>query len=437
MKRFSYTAFLILGAGLLLTAVGCKPETRAVNSPLTTPVPTFPPSVVSTPTPFTMPTLVPTPAVTPTLPPIAWSSPPMCVGRPQGSACTRLLYLRWPNFIVQSTWASTGISESAVFTRPLTADFNMTIDRLVPSPDHRQIAIETSGYEKGGPIYLFNGSTRRLVKLDPLSALGDGKKLPYGGLDSWQVLGWHPDGQHLLIGPDLAGGVYWVDLASNTYRFLRLTGSDGVGGRDFIDLKPDGSGFAYITGGADGNQRVDYLNLQSEQVTTLFTFPSSEGVLRYPRFSPNGGSIAYLTETGDPTTELTQTIRLVDLSSGVNRVLVMGALGTTEPVWSPDGQMIAFARKDSALPAGRWSPDNKTWLGNIWSVSVATGGLQQRTYIQGAARRPTWSLDGRYLSFLTHDGQIGLTSLDQPGVIWRIGVGSAESPVSASVLFLP
>jgi hypothetical protein len=437
MKRLLSIALLVLGPGLLLGVVGCRPETRVANSPLPTPVSTLPPSVLSTPIPLTTPTLTSTPTATPTLPPIAWSSPPACVGRPQGSACTRLLYLRWPNFIVQSMWASTGISESAVFTRPLTADFNLTIDRLVPSPDYRRIAVETSGYEKGGPIYLVNMDTRQLVKLDPFSALGDRKKLPYGGLDSWQVIGWHPDGQHLLIGPDLAGGVYWVDLASNTYSLIRLAGSDGVGGRDFVDLKPDGSGFAYITGGADGNQRVDYLDLRNQQVTTLFTFPFNEGVLRYPRFSPSGNSIAYLTETGHPTTELTQAIRLVDLSSGVNRDLVTGALGSTEPVWSPDGQMIAFARKDSALPVGHWSPDNKTWLGNIWSVSVASGGLQQRTYIQGAARRPTWSLDGRYLSFLTHDGQIGLTPLDQPGVIWRVGVGSAESPASASVLFLP
>jgi Tol biopolymer transport system component len=346
------------------------------------------------------------------------------------SVCARLLYQ-----------SGTAMRESIQTDRGV-IDRDVPIPRIPTgvatsiSPDYSKIVIMTAWTDTaGGPVYVYDLRTMKLINLNQELGLAADHFSP-GGVS---VVGWHPDGQHLLIGPNDAGGVYWINLANNTFQAIRLTGSGGMGGRDLVDLSPDGNGFVYVTGYADNdqNQRLDYYDLHSGKITTLFTFPFGEGGLHFPRFSPTGNSVAYLTEKGHPTTGLTQTIRVFDLNTKSNKVLIEGALSRTEPVWSPDGQMIAFAWKDSVLPNGHWSPDSETWRGNIWVIHVPSGKAQQVTFIQGAARQPTWSPDGRLLAFLTHDGHIGLTSLEQPGVIWKAAASSADMPLFTSVFSLP
>ena len=351
------------------------------------------------------------------------------------SVCAQLLHLQIGNNIHEITWSGAGLDKRLKLAQPNSADFPWSMGRLIPSPDYRWVAIETTGYERAGPVYLLNSGTGKLTKLNPVSALGEGRTLTYDDLLAWEVYGWHPNSQHLLIGPATSGYVAWVDLQSNTFQTILAA----MGGRDVIDLSPDGNGFVYVTGTADNdrNQRLDYYDLRSRQITTLFTFPFSEGALYFPRFSPTGNSVAYLTEKGHPTTGLTQTIRVFDLNTKTSKVLIEGALSHTEPVWSPDGQMIAFAWKDSVLPNGHWSPENETWRGNIWIVHVPSGKAQQVTFVKGAAHRPVWSLDGRFLAFLTHDGQIGLTTLERPDVIWQVSAGSSNWPAFTSMVFVP
>jgi len=79
--------------------------------------------------------------------------------------------------------------------------------------------------------------------------------------ENWYVIGWHPDAQHLLLGLDGVGAVFWVDIQSKSYQRITLVDSGGVSGKHLIDLAPDGGGFVYVTGFLDGNeeQRIDFL----------------------------------------------------------------------------------------------------------------------------------------------------------------------------------
>jgi len=98
---------------------------------------------------------------------------------------------------------------------------------------------------------------------------------------------------------------------------------------------------------------------------------------------------------------------------------VSGNLGPTQPVWSPDGQHIAFVRKSVDQP-DLARPDAPHLLGDIWIVSTITGETTQLTFLNAIRQPPVWSPAGRVLAFVTDDGQIGLVSVDEPGQAWRV-----------------
>ncbi len=357
------------------------------------------------------------------------------------SVCARLLYLQTGNKLQDVIWAADSLDKHPVLWQPDSADFRWDMGRLVPSPDYRWVAIETGDYERAGPVYLLNLEARELAKLNPTSALGNGMTLPYDGLGTWEVIGWHPDSQHLLIGPSDTGVVYWVDLQSNAFQTIPLT---GMGGRDMIDLAPDGNGFIHAAGHGqlnnDDKQQVNFYDLRDGYMTTLFTLPDSEGNVYFPRFSPTGDSIAYVVEKRFPSTDYATKrfdLKLFDLNAKAHTLLFEGKLGWWEPVWSLDGEMMAFYNQEPVEDYISIPSVGRLWRGNIWMVSTLSGEAQQVTFVPGSAYQPVWSLDGRFLAFLTHDAQIGLTALEQPGVIWKIGAGSPDWPLFISMFFLP
>jgi Tol biopolymer transport system component len=129
-------------------------------------------------------------------------------------------------------------------------------------------------------------------------------------------------------------------------------------------------------------------------------------------------------------------LRDFDLSTHASKSLLEGELDWWASTWSPDGQMIAIHKKEPNKSSIYVASVGVLANGNIWVVPISSGEARQVTFLQGAAFRPTWSPDGRFLSFVTHDGQIGLTALDRPDMIWRAGEGSPDWPVLTSMFFL-
>lgn len=343
--------------------------------------------------------------------------------------CARLFDLQLGNQLREIVWSDAGFADQPLAWQRDTADFEWLMGRLVPSPDYRWIAVETFAYERGGPVYLFDVRRKTMANLNRQIGLTFG--------EAWEVIGWHPDSKHLLLGAEGQPSAFWVDLANNTYKHIPLSPNGTANaGRAYLGLAPDGNTFVYVQStGAGNSQQLNLYDLLSGKTSTLFTL--TEGGLYFPRFSPSGNVIAYILEKGHPTSGLTYAIQLLDITNGSSVTLVEGDLSQTEPVWSPDGQMIAFEWKDPSLPSGFWSPLSEDWLGNIWVASIQSGDTWQVTFIQGAARKPMWSTQGRFLSFFTHDGQVGLVDYTQPGVMWQAATPLSDWPLLTSTIFLP
>lgn len=114
-----------------------------------------------------------------------------------------------------------------------------------------------------------------------------------------------------------------------------------------------------------------------------------------PRFSPDGKHLAFIEETDAPG----EILWVMDFPSRENkRRLADRVVG--EPVWSPDGQWIAYARRDD---------DRQREMLSLWIVSAdgasrQVGTPQTRRITtdkqDGFCSMPTWSPDGKRIAYV-------------------------------------
>ncbi|MFN8441371.1 MAG: hypothetical protein U0175_11400 [Caldilineaceae bacterium] len=364
--------------------------------------------------------------------------------------CAHFTFVQQSDWRLQSLlWTSQGISTS----QSLRNTVGGAMFGLHPAPNYRTLAIETIGatvlldVAAGRFSDLLNDMNQRYSKRYSYATyqLVSGANSDW----SWEVLGWHPDSQQLLLGVAESGGGFWVNLHQHIYYPIYLADDVETTSTTMnMTLSPNGQRLLYVNRHyvtaeqQQPGQSLELYELQNGQQTTLLQMPEANdidkrGRILYPRFSPDGKRIAFLVESGQPFVNLTYTLRLFDLTTKTQQVLLQGDFGWTEPVWSPDSQRIAFAWKDIDSDPNRYAtPQGELWRGNIWTISPTTGDLRQITFIDGAARVPIWSLDGRYIAFWTHDGQWGFTSTAHPGLIWQLSEPIVR-PRVASAAYLP
>jgi Tol biopolymer transport system component len=127
----------------------------------------------------------------------------------------------------------------------------------------------------------------------------------------------------------------------------------------------------------------------------------------YPHVSPNGTRLAYTSTevvgVWQGAVNPFQQLWIVDFARGQTRPLLLEGRENIEPVWSPDGEQLAFA-------------SNKSGAFEIWTVRPDGTELRQITSGPGAKTRPAWSPDGKQLIF-THfqEGRYGLAIIDADG----------------------
>lgn len=368
---------------------------------------------------------------------IQWSETPPC---PAGD-CGTLVITQGETPQRIGIGASAQIAASAQpapLPASLSLDGTFVIDTGQPSPDGKWVAYTSISYESGGPVFLQNQETGEWINLIDAAnrRLGEKIALPLGY--AWDVIGWFPDSQRLMVGPGDMSLVVIIELNSSTARLIPFNGG-GRGGRMFVNLAPDGQSFLFTAENSAGQQTFNQYDLNTGEVTVLYEQAYEDGFLTNPRLAPDGKTLAFVTQQGPAGTSAADTLNLLAVAGGTPEALVEGSLWMAVPTWSPDGERLAFAMAESAMPAlaaGQESAAPPQPRGNVWVVTTS-GEAEQVTFVDGLARSPVWAKDGTTLAFVTHDGQVGLADADQPGQIWQAARPNAQTPELISAFFLP
>lgn len=340
--------------------------------------------------------------------------------------CARLMY-RSGMVVWESHW-----SEQGFFNKDHMLS-KVPLGITTFSPDYTRLVIETPRSDSGGgPLYLFDLQTDNLLNLNECVDLPN-----YTGVSSLKVNAWHYDNRHLLLVNEDDEVTIWLDLNAGEYIPLALDlDTNQMSPPREVALSPDGTGFTFITFSDDiKTTNLHWYSLTDHSTRLVATLPVTRGHLTAFSFSPTSQQAAYIVRRGKRSKGLSQELHLVDLNDASTRVLFSGNLGPTQPVWSPDGQHIAFTRKSLDKP-DRAGPDVTPNLGNIWMISTISGETKQLTFIDKIRKPPVWSPDGKYLAFVTAEGQIGMVAVDQPGQIWRIETNLIQ-PQFTAIAFIP
>jgi dipeptidyl aminopeptidase/acylaminoacyl peptidase len=126
-----------------------------------------------------------------------------------------------------------------------------------------------------------------------------------------------------------------------------------------------------------------------------------------PRCSPDGRWVAYVvSELNSDKSEFQTDVWLVPTAGGEGRRLTASPVADEYPRWSPDGRTIAFlserprptAKSDAPKDAGADEAKRQIWLirpdgGEAWMLSDAKGGVSSFG----------WSRDGRQIAYLSKE----------------------------------
>src|SRR5690606_311784 len=176
-----------------------------------------------------------------------------------------------------------------------------------------------------------------------------------------------PDGRTLVLtqSPDGHSDIFTLDLSTPGSEPRRITSSDRIDTEGVF--APDGR-FIYFTSDRSGNPQIyrspNAPNAQAERITR-------EGSNARPRVSPDGRQLAV--EFGQSGSFR---IALVDIQTGVARVLTQGNLDES-PSFAPNGAQIIYAAKRN---------------GRDVLATVTTDGAIRADIrsVEGEVREPVW-----------------------------------------------
>ncbi len=260
------------------------------------------------------------------------------------------------------------------------------------SPDGRLIAYQSPAYD----IYVMNsdGTHRRALTSD---------------IYRDEQPAWSPDGERIAFVSERGGAQeLWV-MNSDGTEARRLT--SGLGWKHSPSWGPDGKSIAYVVSAEKNGQGdmwiISVVDGREMQLT-------SGGNARSPAWHPNSKDIAYLRLRHGG-----YDIILMDLDSGVERLLVGDSHWKGQLSWSPDGASLAFA----------------SYRDGDYDIYVLKDGETERmTKRPSWDIAPAWSPDGASIAYASDHGgmyDVWVADLEFPAIAAKEIIEPAPALVPA------
>jgi TolB protein len=208
---------------------------------------------------------------------------------------------------------------------------------------------------------------------------------------------WSPDGRRALytLGHDNRTTLYLLDLTDETATPRTL--ADGMDSYAPV-WSPDGKQVAYISSQA-GYQELRLVDAGCIETCKGRALTRSDQYAVMPDWSPDSQQLAFV----DQSRLIAQGMVVLKAAGGGQLRLSPGGVNWY-PRWSPDGHTLAFQCSDGTTD---WE---------ICTLDLNTGRREQLTQGQGVSTRPVWSPDGTRIAFQSsRDGQLQLYVMNADG----------------------
>jgi len=255
---------------------------------------------------------------------------------------------------------------------------------LVAFQDEGIVIVDSSG------AYDNDSSLTGLWVLDPTS--GDRwRVVPFGRAPTWS-----PDGMKLAFS---VGQILTVNVDGTG-----LTQITSAGAHHFPSWSPSGDRIAY-----DDARHVWLMRADGSEPRNIGQVEQPGS--RMPSWSPDGSKIVYIGYV-DATFPTSRAEVFVMDPSGTNATRVTSnQTNDTFPVFSPDGQRIAFSGQLA---------DGDSWedlLPQVWVVNADGSEARQLTALGGY--HPSWSPDGMSIVYTRENA---VCDIPENGVLWTVDV---------------
>jgi serine/threonine protein kinase/Tol biopolymer transport system component len=222
---------------------------------------------------------------------------------------------------------------------------------------------------------------------------------------------WLPDNRHLVLAAtslSTPGSHLWMaDVDRNQEWPL----TRGPGNESYPSASPDGRQVVFTTGEPDYD--LVEISLDDGAMHALRSTPRNESD---PAWAPDGTVFAYVSDRsgqdeiwiGDRDKRASDRPAITERDFGDDRTIMLGS-----PIFSPDGQRIAYERNAS----------KPIWPLRIW-ISQTAGGppvpLVPASH-EGYQGAPTWSPDGQWIAYAEWT--------DRQWTLAKVRAGSGEAPI--------